>query len=64
MAAGTGVFRGEGAMKDYPIINKLLCVALVAALMFPLGQAIQPYVAHMIDNLEFGTIEVRKAWGA
>jgi hypothetical protein len=44
-------------MKDYPIVNKVLCVALVAALVFPLGQAIMPYVDTMIDSLQFGTIE-------
>jgi hypothetical protein len=44
-------------MKDFPIVDKLLCVGLVATLMFPLGQVIQPYIADVMDNLQFGTLE-------
>jgi hypothetical protein len=36
---------------------RLLCVALVAALMLPLGQALFPYVSHELSGIQFQAIE-------
>lgn len=44
-------------MVNKPIVLKLLCVALVASLVFPLGRMIYPYVAHDIGHLPFGAIQ-------
>jgi hypothetical protein len=48
---------GRGPMLSKPIVLKLLCVALVAAVVFPLGRMAHPYVAHDIGNLSFGAIQ-------
>jgi hypothetical protein len=40
-----------------PIFLKLMCVALVAAVVFPLGRMVHPYVVPDIGNLSFGAIQ-------
>jgi len=40
-----------------PLILKLMCVALVASVVFPLGRMVHPYLVHDIDNLSFGAIQ-------
>lgn len=44
-------------MGNKPIVIKLMCVALVASIMFPLGQLVLPYVGHEIGGLPFRAIE-------
>lgn len=44
-------------MLSQPIIQKLLCVALVTSIVFPLGRMAYPYVAHDIGDLSFGAIQ-------
>jgi hypothetical protein len=44
-------------MKRGPLITKLLCVALVAAVMMPLGSEIYPYIEDMIGSLSFDAAE-------
>jgi hypothetical protein len=44
-------------MKHAPLIAKLLCVALIASIMMPLGREIYPYLQGMMDALKFDTIE-------
>jgi hypothetical protein len=44
-------------MANQPIVIKLMCVALVASIMFPLGQMVFPYVATEIGDLPFSAIE-------
>ncbi|MBX6425308.1 MAG: hypothetical protein IRZ09_05220 [Variibacter sp.] len=44
-------------MKDHPLVIKLMCVALVASLMVPIGRLAFPLVADTIGTLEFSTIE-------
>jgi hypothetical protein len=44
-------------MDHDPIITKLLCVALVASIMLPVGRAVFPLVADMIGGLQFDTVE-------
>jgi hypothetical protein len=36
---------------------RLLCVALVATFMLPLGQALFPYVSHELTGIQFQAIE-------
>lgn len=38
-------------------VIKLLCVALVASIMMPVGRALFPYVAGMIGGLPFEAVE-------
>ena len=44
-------------MFDQAIVNKLLCVALVAAVMLPAGNALFPYVSHALTDMQFQAIE-------
>jgi hypothetical protein len=39
------------------IVIRLLCVALVAAVMLPLGNAVFPYVSHALDGTQFQALE-------
>jgi len=39
------------------LFTKLLCVALVAAVMMPLGQEVYPYLEDMIGSLPFDAAE-------
>jgi hypothetical protein len=44
-------------MLGKPIVLKLMCVALVASVVFPLGRMAHPYLAQDIGNLPFGAIQ-------
>ena len=44
-------------MKQAPLTTKLLCVALVASVMMPLGRDIYPYIASTLDSLQFDAVE-------
>ena len=44
-------------MKRAPLITKLLCVALVASVMMPLGRDVYPYLESMLDSLQFDAAE-------
>jgi hypothetical protein len=44
-------------MFDQSILNKLLCVALVAAIMLPAGSVLFPYVSHALTDMQFQAIE-------
>ena len=44
-------------MLDRAMLMRLLCVALVAVLMLPLGQALFPYVSHELTGIQFQAIE-------
>ena len=44
-------------MFDQAIVNKFLCVALVAAIMLPTGSALFPYVSHALTDTQFQAIE-------
>jgi hypothetical protein len=39
------------------LLIRLLCVALVAGVMLPLGSAIFPYVSHALDGTQFQALE-------
>jgi hypothetical protein len=44
-------------MENRPIVNKLLCVAVVASIMLSLGRVIFPLVDNMVGGLQFDAIE-------
>jgi len=44
-------------MLDRDMLMRLIYVALVAALMLPLGQALFPYVSHELTGIQFQAIE-------
>jgi hypothetical protein len=44
-------------MKRGPLITKLLCVALVATVMMPVGREVYPYIEDMIGSLSFDAVE-------
>jgi hypothetical protein len=44
-------------MKRGPLITKLLCVAMVASIMMPVGREIYPYIESAMDSLQFGAFE-------
>ena len=44
-------------MKKAPMVTKILCVALVASVMMPVGRDLYPYLAGMIDIFDFNAGE-------
>jgi hypothetical protein len=44
-------------MIDRTLIVRLLCVALVAAVMLPVGQVLFPSVSHVLSGMQFQAIE-------
>ncbi len=42
---------------DRALLMRLLCVALVAAVMIPLGNAVFPYVSGALDGTQFQALE-------
>ncbi|HEY1544197.1 MAG TPA: hypothetical protein VGG01_17495 [Xanthobacteraceae bacterium] len=44
-------------MKRAPLTTKLMCVALVASVMMPLGREVYPYIASLMDALKFDAVE-------
>jgi len=44
-------------MIDRPLVTKLLCIALIAAIMLPLGRMLFPYVDGDLSQMQFQTIE-------
>jgi hypothetical protein len=44
-------------MLDNAVVTKLLCVALVAAIVLPVGRLLFPYVSHELTGMQFQAIE-------
>jgi hypothetical protein len=44
-------------MKRGPLITKLMCVALVACVMMPLGRDFYPYIEGAVGSLQFDAVE-------
>ena len=44
-------------MFDRRLVVRLLCVALVAAVMLPFGHVLFPYVSHVLSGIQFKAIE-------
>jgi hypothetical protein len=49
---------GEALMNiDRSLLGRLLCIALVAAVMLPLGRLLFPYVSAELSRMQFQAIE-------
>ena len=44
-------------MLDRTIVTRLLCVAVVAAIMLPVGHMLFPYVSDELTGIQFQAIE-------
>jgi len=44
-------------MANKPLLARLLCIGLVAAIMLPVGGMIFPYVSSALSRMEFQTLE-------
>jgi hypothetical protein len=44
-------------MSKHPLVTKILCVALVVSVMFPVGRMLFPLIGHEIGQTPFGAIE-------
>ena len=44
-------------MTEKPFVIKLLCVALVAAIMLPLGRMVFPHLGGEISGMQFHALE-------
>jgi len=44
-------------LNKYPVITKLVCVALVVSVVFPAGQVLFPVIGHSIGETPFGAVE-------
>jgi hypothetical protein len=44
-------------MKRGPLLTKLMCVALFATVMMPLGRDLYPYIESTIGSLQFDAFE-------
>ena len=42
---------------DRVLMTRLLCVALVAAIMLPAGHMLFPYVSHVLSGIQFQAME-------
>jgi hypothetical protein len=42
---------------DRPLMTKILCVGLVAAIMLPLGRELFPYVSAELSRMQFQALE-------
>ena len=51
------VGQGTKAMIDKRLIIRLLCVALVAAVMLPFGHVLFPYVSNVLSGTQFQAVE-------
>jgi len=49
--------RGLGDRMSNSLVNRLLCVALVVAVIFPLGRFVFPMIGQDIGETPFGAIE-------
>jgi len=44
-------------MFDRTLVVRLLCIALVAAVMLPAGHVLFPYFSHALSGLQFQAVE-------
>jgi hypothetical protein len=64
VGCGYGRLQNREMSEELPVMKlnralliRLLCVALVAAVMIPLGNAVFPYVSGELDGTQFQAIE-------
>jgi hypothetical protein len=48
---------GEQDMANHPVVTKVLCVALVASIMLPVGRMIFPFIDTAVSGLQFDAIQ-------
>jgi hypothetical protein len=44
-------------LNKYPVITKLVCVALVVTVMLPAGQILFPMIGHAVGETPFNAVE-------
>ena len=44
-------------MANHPVVTKILCVALVASIMLPVGRMIFPFIDSAVSGLQFDAIQ-------
>ncbi len=44
-------------MANHPVVTKILCVALVASIMLPVGRMVFPFIDTAISGLQFDAIQ-------
>ena len=44
-------------MTNHSAVIKILCVAVIACIVLPLGRAVFPYVADFMDHMSFSAVE-------
>ena len=44
-------------MASHPVLTKLLCVALVASVMVPIGRMVFPFIDTDVSGLQFDAIQ-------
>jgi hypothetical protein len=49
--------RAGETMIDKALMTRLLCVAVVAAIMLPAGHMMFPYVSHLLSGMAFQALE-------
>jgi hypothetical protein len=42
---------------DRKLLMRILCVAVVAGVMLPVGETLFPYVSHALDGTQFQALE-------
>jgi hypothetical protein len=42
---------------NHPVVTKILCVALVASIMLPVGRMIFPFIDSAVSGLQFDAIQ-------
>jgi hypothetical protein len=42
---------------NHPVLTKILCVALVASIMLPIGRMVFPFIDSMVTGLQFDAIQ-------
>jgi hypothetical protein len=42
---------------NHPVLTKILCVALVASIMLPVGRMIFPFIDTAVSGLQFDAIQ-------
>jgi hypothetical protein len=44
-------------MIDRPLVTRLLCVAMIAAIMLPVGRLLFPYLSGELSGMQFQALE-------
>jgi hypothetical protein len=47
----------EKTVANHPVLTKILCVALVASIMLPIGRMVFPFIDTAVSGLQFDAIQ-------